>query len=322
MKLKIKTVDNTLLITLAITALLPAIGMAQSFPAKPIRIVTSEPGSGNDLVARVIAHALGGTIGQNVVVDNRGILAGEITAKSPGDGYTLICYGSPLWLAPFLRSKVPYDPVKDFAPITIAATSPNVLVAHPSFPAATVSELIALLKARPGSVNYASASAGSSSHLAGELFKLMTDVDLVRVPYRGTGPAVNALLGGHVQIMFAIAASAMPYVKSNKLKILAVTSLKQSFLVPGVPTVADAGLPGYEAGSIQGVFAAAGTPASTVDILNSAIRAVLLQRSTHEKLLGYGVETVGSSSTELAMTVNQEMSKLGKLIRDKNIRSD
>ena len=315
--------NNTTRCALVVLAASAAgLSSAQPYPAKTIRIVTSEPGSGNDLTARVIAQGLSATIGQNVVVDNRGFAAGETAARAAPDGYTLICYGSPLWLAPFIRARVPYDPVKDFTPVTLATTSPNILVVHPSVPVNNVKELIALAKSKPAQLNFATGTAGSSAHLATELFKSMAAVDMVRVPFRGTGPAMTALVGGHVHLMFSIGSAAVPHVRSGKLKALGVTSLKPSALVPGMPTVASAGLPGYEAVSIQGIFATAGTPPAVVTYLSDEIRKVLTRPDIREKLFNSGTETVGSSPEEFGAVVRNEMTRLGKLIRDTGIRDE
>jgi len=297
-------------------------GAARGYPEKPVRIVTSEPGSGNDLTSRMLAHELTTSVGQNFIVDNRGILAGEIVAKSLPDGYNLVCYGSPLWLAPFLRSSVAYDPVRNLTPVILATTSPNIVVVHPAVPVKSISELVAAAKARPGEFNYASGSAGSSSHLAAELFKSLAQVELVRVAYRGTGPALNALLAAQVHVMFSIAASAIPFMQSGKLRGLAVTSARRSALAPGLPTVAESGLPGYEATSIQGFFAAGGTPPAVVNLLNNEMKRALQKPEIKARLFNSGVETVGSTPEELGVTVKAEMDKLGKLIVEKGIRND
>ena len=216
----------------------------QSYPNRPVRIVTTEPGSGTDLMARIIAQELTGGLGQPVIVDNRGIIAMELVAKAAPDGYTLLLYTSPLWLTPIFRDRVPWDPVKDFSTITAATATPNVLVVHPSLPVVSVKELIALGKARPGELNYGSGSTGASAHIAAELFKAMAGVDIVRVAFKGTGAALNSLIGGQIQLMFPAAGSATPHVKSGRLKALAVTSSAPSALAPGLPTMAAAGVPG------------------------------------------------------------------------------
>jgi tripartite-type tricarboxylate transporter receptor subunit TctC len=295
---------------------------AQNYPQKPVRIVTTETGSGNDLVARLIAPWVGASFGHQVIVDNRGILAGEIVAKAPPDGYTLLSYGSPLWLAPFMRERVPYDPVKDFAPITLAASSPNILVVHPSVPVNSARELIALAKAKPGELNYSSSSTGATPHLAAELFKAMAGVDIVRVPYKGSGQALIALIGNQVHVMFPNAGAAAPHLKSARLKALAVTTVEPSALAPGLPTMAASGLPGFESVSPFGIFAPAGTPALLVERLNREMVAALRRADVTERLFNAGVEVVASAPGELASTMKSEMAKWGKVIRDAGIREE
>jgi tripartite-type tricarboxylate transporter receptor subunit TctC len=289
---------------------------AQPYPSKPVRIVTTEPGSGNDLVARLIAAGLSGNLGQQVIVDNRGILAGEIVAKAPPDGYTLLAYGSPFWLAPFIRNNVGYDPVRDFAAVTLSASSPNILVVHPSLPVNSVRELIALAKARPGELNYGSSSTGATPHLAAELFKSMAGVNIMRVPYKGSGAALNDLIGGQVQLMFPNAGAATPHVKSGRLRALAVTTAQPSVLAPGLPTMAASGLPGYESVSPFGIFAPAGTPAVIINRLNQEIVRVLITAEVKERLYNVGVEVVGGSPEQLMVTMKSEMAMWGKVIRD------
>ena len=295
---------------------------AQPYPNKPVRIVTTEPGSGNDLVARLIVPWLSASLGQPVVVDNRGILAGEIVAKATPDAYTLLSYGSPLWLAPFMRERVPYDPVKDFAPITLAASSPNVLIVHPSLPVNSVRELIAAARARPGELNYSSSSTGATPHLAAELFKAMAGVNIVRVPYKGSGAALTALIGGQVHVMFPNAGAVTPYLKSGRLRALAVTTNEPSALVPGLPTLAASGLPGYESVSPFGIFAPAGTPPALVHRLNQEIVGALRKPEVIERLFNTGTESVASSPEQLAATIKSEMAKWGKVIRDAGIREE
>ncbi len=315
-------VSRISVLCVALSMLSMSAAHAASFPVKPIRIVTSEPGSGNDFVARLLARQLTETLKQEVIVDNRGILAAEIVAKANADGYTLLTYGSPMWPAPFLHESVAYDPVRNFAPITLAASSPNIVVIHPSLTVSSIKDLIQMAKSKPGALNYASASTGSSSHLAGELFKSMAQVDIVRIPYKGTGPAMTAMIGGQVQLMFCIAASAVPQIKSGKLKALAITSAKPSPLMPDLPTVAASGLPGYEAVSIQGVFAPGGTPVAVVGLLNAEMVKAVNRTDIKGRLFNQGVESVGSSPQAFQGTVKAEMTKLGKLIRDNNIRAD
>jgi tripartite-type tricarboxylate transporter receptor subunit TctC len=311
-----------------IVLVLPVISMAlgagsvlgQNYPNKPVRIVTSVPGSGNDLVARVVAQGLTSSLGQQVIVDNRGVVAMEIVAKAPRDGYTLLAFGSPLWILPLLRTDAAWDPVKDFLPVILATSSPNILVVHPSVPVTSVKDLIALAKAKPGQLNYASAGPGSIAHIAAELFKSMAQVDFVHVPYKGTGSAFNDLIGGQVQLMFSTAAAVTGHVKSGRLKALAVTSIKPSALAPGLPTVAASGLPGYEAASMVGVLAPAGTPRAIITRLNQEIGQVLDKPDVKERLFATGAETVGGPPEQFAATMKSEMARLGKLIKDAGIR--
>ena len=308
----------------AATAFLVAGGApAQHYPYKPIRIVTSEPGSGTDLMSRLIGQRLTESLGKQVIVENRGgTLAREVVMRAPPDGYTLLMSGTSLWLSPFMREHASYDPVRDFSPITLAASSPNVLTVNPALPAESVRDLIALAKAKPGELNYGSGSTGAPTHLAAELFKAMAGVDIVRIPYKGTGPAINALLANQVQIMFVSTTSVAPHVKSGKLRALAVSTARPSVLTPGLPTVTSAGLTGYEATSLFGMFAPAGTPSVILNRLNREIVQVLGSTEVKERLLNSGVEAIGSSAAELAATMKSEMTKWSKLIKAAGIRED
>ncbi len=295
-----------------------------TYPDKPIRIITSEPGGGVDFAARLMAPALTGTLGQQVIVENRGGAGGAIAAdrvaRASPDGYTLLLYGSPIWLAPFLRDKVTYDPVKDFAPITLTTRSPTVLVVNPSVAAHSVKELVALAKAKPGAINIAVGGSGTASHLATELFKATAGVNMVVVPYKGSGPVITALLGGEVLMTFSNAAAIAPHVKSGKLRALAVTSAQPSPLVPDLPTVAASGLPGYESTSIYGVLAPAKTPTPIIMRLNLELVRFLMQPDVKQKFLNSGVETVGNTPREFAAAIKSDMNKLGKIIKDAGIR--
>jgi tripartite-type tricarboxylate transporter receptor subunit TctC len=250
------------------------------------------------------------------------MVSAEIAKHAAPDGYTLILYGSPLWLSPFLRDKLPYDPVRDYAPVSLVVNTPNVVVVHPSVPAQTIAELVALAKAKPGTLNYSSASTGSTQHLAAELFKNMAGVNIVRIPYKGSGPALNAVIAGQVQLMFPSAGSASQHVKANRLRALAVTTAQPSALVPGLPTVAASGLPGYESTSPFGVFAPLNTPAAIIARLNRDIARGLNDADIKARFTGAGVETVGSTPAELGAMVKTEMAKWGKLIRDAGIREE
>ncbi|MBI3067471.1 MAG: tripartite tricarboxylate transporter substrate binding protein [Betaproteobacteria bacterium] len=308
----------------AVLMLLGASGACgQGYPTKPIRIVTPGSGGGADFAARLIAPGLTAGLGQRVIVDNRpsAVIPGEIVSKAPPDGYTLLIYGPPFWIGPLLQ-KTPYDPVRDFQPITAAVRQPNILVVHPSLPVKSVKELIALAKARPGALNYASIATGSSSHLAGELFKAMTGVSLVRISYKGSGAALVALLAGEVELSFANAVSVMGAVRSGKLRALAVTTAQPSPLAPGLPTVAASGLPGYESVIITAVFAPAATPAAIIHRLNREIVAVLNKADIKEKFFNAGSEVVGSSPEELTATIKSEMSRMSKVIKEAGIKAD
>ena len=245
-----------------------------------------------------------------------------IAAKAPPDGYTVLFYSAPLWVAPLMRSTVPWNPVRDFAPVTLAVNSPNILVVHPSLPVKSVKELIALAKARPGELNYGSGSSGSTSHLGAELFNAMAGVNIVRVPYRGVGPALLGLLGGHVQVLFPSASSALPYLKTGRIRALAAASAKPTALVPGLPTIASLGLPGYEADTPLGVFLPAATSQKVVERLNQGIVGALSTPEVRKLVFAQGAEVVGSSPAALAATVKSEIARWGKLIKDKGIRGE
>lgn len=296
---------------------------AQSYPHKPVRIITSEVGGGADFQARLIGHGISAALGQQVIIENRGggVIPGNNVAKALPDGYTLLYTGSAHWLLPFMRDNVPYDPVKDFAPVTLPVRAPNLLVVHPSVAAQSVKELIALAKAKPGALNYGSGAPGSSSHLAPELFKALAGVDIVRVPYKGTGPAINDLLGGQLQMMFSNASSVTPHVKAGRLRALGVSSAQPSALAPGVPTVS-AGLPGFESVSNLGIFAPARTPTAVIRRINEEVVRYLETADAKERMLNAGVETVASTPEHLAAVVKSEMARMGKIIRSVGIRAD
>ena len=279
-----------------------------------------EAGGSNDRASRVIAQGVSSPLGQPVIVENRtATIAADSVSLAPPDAYTLLYAGTPLWISPLLR-KTNYDPVKDFAPITLVLTAPNVLAVHPAVPAKSVKELIALAKAKPGALNYSSSGVGTSNHLAVELFKSMAGANITHIPYKGGGPALIALLGNEVQLSFITASSAAPYLKSEKLRILAVASEQPFALVPGLPTVSASGLPGYESASIQGMFAPAKTPVTLVRRLNREIVQVLNGAEVKERFLNGGSEVVGSSPEEFLAKIKSEMVRLGKVIKDNGIR--
>jgi tripartite-type tricarboxylate transporter receptor subunit TctC len=297
-------------------------GIAQDFPSRTVRIVASEAGGSGDFVARVVAQGLTGTFGQQVVVENRGggVVAGDVVAKSAPDGHTLLLYGNTLWLLPLMREQIPYDPYRDFAPITMAARAVNVLVVHPSLPVKSVTDLIALARARPGDLNFSSAAPGTMNHLAAELFKSMANINIVRVSYRGSASALTAVMSGEVQMMFAAAAPARPHVQSGRVRALAVSTANRSPSYPDLPTVAEAGLPGFEAVSIHGIFVPVKTPESLVARLNQDIVRVLQRPESRKRLEGIGAEPVGSTPSQFAATIQEEVAKMGKIIREAGIQ--
>ncbi len=310
---------------LAAALLTAGIAFAQSYPVKPVRIVTAVPGGGNDFVARVIGQAITPRLGQPWIIDNRGgaggAIAMETVAKAPADGYTLLVYAGNVWTIPLLRKVVRYE-VKDFAPITWAARSPSTIVVHPSVPVRTVQDLIALAKARPGQLSYGAGGVGASTHLAAELFKSMAKCDILFVPYKGNGPAMNDLISGQLQVMFGTAGTVAPHIKSGRVRAIAVTSAEPSILAPGLPTVAASGLPGYESISIYGVYAPAGTPAAIIQQLNLAIIAVLNMPEVKERFFNSGMETVGSTPEQFATAMKADEARLRKVINEAGIRGD
>jgi tripartite-type tricarboxylate transporter receptor subunit TctC len=297
---------------------------SQNYPNRVIRIVAAEAGGTGDVAARVIAQGLAGSLGQPVIVENRGggVIAGEMVAKSAADGYTLLLYGNTFWFMPLMRSNMSYDPVKDFAPVTLAVSTPSVLVVHQSVAVTTVRELVALAKAKPGALNYSSAAAGTPNHLAAELFKSMAAINMVRVPYKGHASALNAVVAGEVQVMFPTVGLGMAQVKAGRLKALAVTSAEPTAQAPGVITMAAAGLPGYDAVLLMGIFAPAGTPAPIVGRLNREIVGQLERAEIKERLTNVGFDVVGSSPEQFGARIKSELAIIGKVIRDAGIRDE
>ncbi len=295
---------------------------AQTYPAKPIRIVTASAGGGTDFVSRLIANGLSPTIGQQMIVDNRSTaLIGVSVAQAAPDGYTLLINGTSFWLAPLLMDKPTYDVPKDFAPISLLTTSPTLILVHASLPARSVKDLITLAKTHPGKLNYGSSTSGAPTHLAGELFKAMAGVDIVRIPYSGNGPALNALVSGEVPLMFSNAGSATQHIESGRLRALAVASARPTALAPGLPTVTSV-VPGYVAASTYGLFAPMGTPATVISKLNQEIVRYINTPNARDKLFQTGVEVVGSTPEQLAATVSNDLRIWGKVIRDKGIRGE
>ena len=293
----------------------------EQYPNKVVRLVTPATGGNADIVARILASGLSASMGQQFIVDNRGSIAPGVVAKAPPDGYTLLVTGSPAWLLPLLSPGVPWD-AKDFAPITLATSSPSLLVVHPSLPAKGVKDLIALAKARPGVLNFASGTIGATPHLAGELFKHMAGVDIVRVTYKGTGGAVVAVLTGEVHLMFPGAPAAMPYVNQGRLRALAVGSTEPSPFAPGVPTVAATGLPNFESVSPFGVMAPRGTPVGIVNRLNKEAVRVLNAEEVKPKLFNMGSEVVANSPDAFAAKIRADMERVYKLVAATGLRAE
>ena len=300
---------------------------AQEYPAKPIRVVVPfPPGGGTDFMARVVMQRVGESLGGTVVVENRGgagsSIGTEIVAHSPADGYTVLIVSGAHAINPGLYKKLPYDSVRDFAPVTMFASGPSLLVVHPSVPAKTVKELIALARSRPGQLNYASAGIGTPPHLAGELFNTMARVKLVHVPYKGNGPAYTDLIGGHVSVMFPNVSTAMAHVRSGKLRALAVTTLKRTPSAPELPTISEAGVPGYDVSSWYGLLAPAGTPAALVSRLQREVAKVLRFPDVAEKLTSQGLDIVGSTPEEFLALIKTEIPKWAKVIQASGAKVD
>jgi tripartite-type tricarboxylate transporter receptor subunit TctC len=295
------------------------------YPAKPIRLIASQaPGGGVDAVARIVSTRLGEALGQTVIVDNRpganGSVAGELTANSPPDGYTVMlgAVGN-LGVNVFFFKKLAYEPLKDLAPITSAISSGNVLVVHPSVPAKSVKELIALARARPGELAFGSSGSGGAGHLAGALFRSMAKIDLLHVPYKGGAPAMIDLLSGEVQLVFASSPTAVSPVNSGRLRALAVTTARRSKIFPELPTIAEAGVPGYEAHSWYGFVVAAKTPQNIIIRLNREIVQILNKADTSEALLKQGLEVWTTTPEAFGAYIRSEYDKWGRVIRDAGI---
>jgi tripartite-type tricarboxylate transporter receptor subunit TctC len=314
-------------VTLALVAGLCG-AQPSDFPAKPVRFVIGfTPGGPSDILARAVGQKLAERWSQQVVVENRpgagGNLAAEVVAKSAPDGHTwLLGNNSILATNHALYKKLPYDPVKDFAPVALVAVQPNILVVHPDVPAKSVAELIEVLKKSPGKLNYASSGAGAAAHLAGELFKTMAGVDIVHVPYKGAQPALNDVIAGHAQLMFATSASVIPFIKAGRLRALAVTTAQRSPSVPELPTISEAGLPGFEATTWHGVVVPAATPTALVQKLNQDINAALKEKDLSERLAGLGAEVLTGTPRDFADYIAREIPKWTKVVKDSGARAD
>lgn len=302
--------------------------LAADYPERPIRLlVPAAPGGGADFVARILGVKLTEAMGQTVVVDNRagasGTIAADNAAKSMPDGYTLLMgQSTSVVIAPHLYKKLGYDTLRDLAPVTLVAQVPNILVVHPSVPAKSVNEFIALAKAQPDLLNFGSSGNGAPSHLAGEMFKSATGVKMVHVPYKGAGLAVNGLLAGEIQVMFAPIVAVLPQVKAGRLRALAVTSATRSAAAPELPTLAESGLPGYEISSWFGLFAPANTPPAVIDRLYRETAKALQSADVRERFAKEGAEPVGSSPADFTGYVRSEFVKYTRIVKDSGIKAD
>jgi tripartite-type tricarboxylate transporter receptor subunit TctC len=311
---------------IACTAVISLGASAQTFPSKPIRlIVPFAPGGNVDITARAIAPGLGEALGQPIVVENRpgagGIIGAEAVVKSAPDGYTLMMgSNSTVSVAPALYPKAPYNPVRDFAPISILATVPFVLVVHPSVPVKNVAELVALAKAKPDFLSLASAGTGTSNHLVAELFGMLTGARMTHIPYKGAGPAVADLTAGQVNVMFDQLTSSLPNIRAGKLRALAVTSPARNPGLPDVPTFAEAGVRDFQLANITGILAPAGTPPDVIAKLHAACVKVLATPAMKERLASLGVAPVGSSSAEFAAFIRDDFARWQKVIADANVK--
>ncbi len=315
------------LLVLILASALPDFAFAQSWPSKPIKLIVSyAPGGGVDTTARILAPKLAEALGQAVVVENRagsgGVIGGEAAAKSAPDGYTFLLDASSQAINPALQPKMPFDTFKDLLPISLLVRAPNVILAHPPSSLNTVEDLVKQAKAKPGSLSYASAGNGSAQHLAGELFKAQAGVFLVHIPYRGGGPAMIDVMAGQVPISFGNLASAMPHIKSGKLRAIAITGSTRSPAAPNVPTVAESGLKGYEVYEWNAMFAPAGTPAAIIDRMQRELVRIVALPDVRERLLSIGAEPIGSSAAELDKIRRADLERWTAIIKRASIKVD
>jgi tripartite-type tricarboxylate transporter receptor subunit TctC len=312
------------LVSTAVLTPLPALA-ADGFPDRPLRmIVPFPPGGSVDVVARIAGQKMTEIAGQSIVVDNRGGASGnigsELAARAPADGYTIMMTTIPLVVNPSLFSKVPYDVVRDFAPISLIAAAPFVLAVHPSLPAKSVKELVALARARPGQLNYSSAGSGTNLHIAAELFKNLSGTNIVHVPYKGGGPALSALLGGEAQLSFLGVVAVVPHVKSGKMRALALTATKRSAVLPDLPTIAEAGVAGYEFASWYGVLAPAGTPAPRITKLHDILVRSLRSPDLAGRMATEGADIIAGSPQQFAAYLKTELTKWARVVKDSGLR--
>ncbi|MCU0969035.1 MAG: tripartite tricarboxylate transporter substrate binding protein [Rubrivivax sp.] len=317
----------TLAAVLPFAAAAPALSQSAAWPTKPVRfVVPFPPGGGTDVIARIVQPKMQELLGQSIVIDNRGggggSLGTDVVAKSPADGYTVLFTLSSHTINPAIFAKLPFDTAKDFEPVGIVASLPQILVANPSVPINTVPELIAAAKGKPGQLQFASVGNGSPSHLAGELFNLRTGVQITHIPYKGGGPAVTDTIGGQVPLLWVSIPAAAQHVKNGKLKPIAVSTVKRSAAFPDVPTVQESGVADFEVDSWYAMFVPAGTPRPVIQRLNDVLNQTVADPSVREKLLQQGSEAVGGTPEQLGRTVTAELAKWAKLAKDANIKAD
>lgn len=319
---------SALALTLATSLLAPSAASAQeAWPSRPIKMVLPfPPGGVTDLLARALAEKLAPRLGQPVVVENKPgagtVLASDLVARAPADGYTFLMAASSLGTAPLIYDKVNYDAIKSFTPVTQVASVVHVLVVNPQLPVRSVQELIAHAKANPGKLNYSSTGTGTSTHLEGELFKSMAGVYMVHIPYRGSGPALTDLVAGQVNVMFDALGSSGPFMKAGKLRALAVTTARRSQSIPELPTVAESGVPGYEAMPWLGLVAPAGTPKPIVDRVHREVAQVLQEPEIRERFKGWGLDIIGNTPAEFASFIQRDVKQWERVIRGANIKAD
>lgn len=284
------------------------------------------PGGSSDTLARILGQQLAGKWGQQVVIENRPgagtTIGNEVVAKAPADGYTLMVTATALVASAALYPSLGYRVERDFVPITLAATAPSVLITHPSLPAKSVSDLVVLARANPRQINYASGGGGSSDHIAAELFKTLARVDMTHIPYKGAPPALADMIAGNTQVMFSLAITAMPHVRSGKLRALGITSAKRSDLLPGLATLAEAGVPGYAFETWLGVLAPAGTPSAIVTKVNGEVTKILATSEVRDRLKGMGAEPVGSTPAEFGTRIQSDLATIGKVVKASGMKVD
>ncbi len=296
------------------------VACGQDFPNKPIRILTGSPGGSADVTSRAIGDVLAKRFGQTIVVENRPVTAADIVAKADPDAYTLILDGGSFWLAPLMQA-TPYDVIKDFAPVSQAITSIYILVVHPSLPATSIKELIALAKAKPGTINYGTSGVGAAPHLGTEMFKSMAGINMVHVPYKGSAQVLTSLVGGQeVQLAFIAGTLSLPHVNSGRLRAIGLANKTPSPLAPGIPLITESGVPGFEFIQLLAILAPAKTPTARINLLSQEIRRALEMKEVKDRLLTIGLEAKGSTPEEFSALLKSEIAKWGKLVKDVGIK--